>query len=135
MESLSQLLPRYQRHPSQALAAQIFAALAQAQVYVPVNLGRNQDAPVQQEDAFGLKPDTIPGPDGSVLFPAFSNQGQIPNAYGARFSFAHLPFPAFCTAACAHPQFGGLVLDPFTAKFILPADLVRQLADSAQGLQ
>ena len=79
MEALSQLLHRYHRRPSQALAAEIFAALAESQVYVPVNMSRNGDVPAQG-DAFGLKPDTIPGPEGKVLFPAFSNQAQIPNA-------------------------------------------------------
>lgn len=134
MEALSQLLSRYQRRPSQTLAEQIFAALAGSQVYVPVNLGRNGDIPVQG-DAYGLKPDTIPGPEGKVLFPAFSNQGQIPNAYGARFSFLHLPFADFCAAACSDPRFGGLVLDPFTAKFLMPEEISRSFSDSIKGLQ
>ena len=134
MESLSQLLSRYQRRPSQALADQILAALPQCQVYVPVNLGRNEDAPVQG-DAYGLKPDTIPGPEGKVLFPAFSNQGQIPNAYGARFSFLHLPFAGFCAAACSDPRFCGLVLDPFTAKFLVSEELSRRFSEPASDHQ
>lgn len=134
MESLSQLLSRYQRHPSQTLAAQIFTALSESQIYVPVNLGRNQEA-APEGDAYGLKPDTIPGPEGTVLFPAFSNQGQIPNAYGTRFSFLHLPFSQFCAAACSDPRFGGLVLDPFTAKFLMSAEVSRSFLSSAQGLQ
>ena len=72
MDTVTQLLRRYQRHPSQTLVGEIFAHLAQAQVYVPVDLGKNPDAALQQ--AFGLKPDTIPGPGGKVLFPAFTSQ-------------------------------------------------------------
>lgn len=135
MEALSQLLSRYQRHPNQALAAKIFQILAESQVYVPVNMSRNSAAPVQEENAFGLKPDTIPGPEGKVLFPAFSNQAQIPNTYGARFSFLHLPFPGFLSAALADPQFGGLVLDPFTAKFLMPEEIARSFFNSVSGLQ
>lgn len=134
METLTQLLRRYQRHPSQALAAQVLAALAQSQVYVPVNLGKNGDVPAQG-DAFGLKPDTIPGPDGKVLFPAFSAQTQIANEYGARFSFLHLPFSDFCAAALSDPRFGGLVLDPFTAKFMIPEDIARTFSVSINGIQ
>lgn len=124
MESLPQLLSRYQRHPSQTLAGEILAALAVHPVYVPVHLGRNGDAPVQG-DAYGLKPDTIPGPPGKVYFPAFSNQAQVPLDYAARFSFLHLPFADFCAAACADPRFGGLVIDPFTAKFLIPEEISR----------
>lgn len=134
MDALSQLLSRYHRHPSQGLVQEIFEALAQSQVYVPVNLGRNEDVPASQ-DAFGLKPDTIPGPEGTVLFPAFSNQGQIPNAYGARFSFLHMPFQDFCRAACSDPRFGGLVLDPFTAKFLIPEVISRSFLAAAGDSQ
>ena len=134
MEALSQLLHRYQRRPSQTLAAEIFAALTESQVYVPVNMSRNGDVPAQG-DAFGLKPDTIPGPEGKVLFPAFSNQAQIPNAYGAKFSFLHLSFVEFLSAALADPRFGGLVLDPFTAKFLMPEEISRSFSDSARGIQ
>lgn len=134
MDALSQLLSRYHRHPSQALVQEIFEALAQSQVYVPVNLGRNEDVPIQEE-GFGLKPDTIPGPDETVLFPAFSNQGQIPNAYGARFSFLHMPFRAFCRAACSDPKFGGLVLDPFTAKFLIPEVIGRSFLAASGDMQ
>ncbi len=135
MDSLSQLLPRYQRHPSQALVAEIFTVLAQAQVYVPVNMSKNGDAPAESDSAFGLKPDTIPGPNGKVLFPAFSNQSQIASEYGKRFSFLHLPFTNFCSAALADPNFGGIVLDPFTSKFLLPEEVARTFLASATGLQ
>ena len=135
MDSLTQLLRRYQRHPSQALVAEIFTALAQAQVFVPVNLNKNGDLPAENDSAFGLKPDTIPGPGGKVLFPAFTGQTQIANEYGARFSFLHLPFVNFCTAALSDPNFGGLVLDPFTSKFLMPEDVARTFIASAGGLQ
>lgn len=134
MESLTQLLRRFQRHPSQTLAGQIFPLLAQAQVYVPVCLEQNSGVPVQG-DAFGLRPDTIPGPEGKVLFPAFSAQEQIPNDYGARFSFLHLPFPAFCRAALADPRFGGLALDPFTAKFLLSEEITRSFSSLSGSVQ
>ena len=97
-------------------------------------MSRNGDVPAQG-DAFGLKPDTIPGPEGKVLFPAFSNQAQIPNAYGAKFSFLHLSFVEFLSAALADPRFGGLVLDPFTAKFLMPEEISRSFSDSARGVQ
>lgn len=134
MENLSQLLSRYRRRPDSRLAEEILTALAASQVYVPVNLNRNPEAPTEGE-AFGLRPDTIPGPGGRVIFPAFSNQGQIPNDYGARFTFLHLPFGQFCASACADPRFGGLVLDPFTAKFMLPEEVCRSFSNPAREEQ
>lgn len=135
MDSITQLLRRYQRHPNQTLAAEIFPALAQSQVYVPVNLNKNGDLPAESDNAFGLKPDTIPGPGGKVLFPAFTAQTQIANEYGQRFSFLHLPFVNFCSAALSDPNFGGIVLDPFTSKFLMPEEVVRTFQASATGLQ
>ena len=134
MDTVTQLLRRYQRHPSQTLVGEIFAHLAQAQVYVPVDLGKNPDSALQQQ-AFGLKPDTIPGPGGKVLFPAFASQTQIENSYGQRFSFLHLPFPQFCAAVLADPNFGGLVLDPFTSKFLLPEEVARTFSASTGAVQ
>ncbi|MCD8381783.1 MAG: hypothetical protein LUC30_02525 [Clostridiales bacterium] len=65
MESLTQMLRRYQRKPEQALAARIVSRLVESPGYVPV-----QAAPNSQ----GVSPDTIPGPENVVLFPAFSAQ-------------------------------------------------------------
>ena len=90
-------------------------ALAGAQLFWPVTPGAAEDAAQG-----GLRPDTIPGPEGQVLYPAFSAQEQIPADYGARFTFLHLPFSELCRAALGDPRFAGLVLDPFTAKLFLP---------------
>lgn len=127
MESLAQLLRQYQRHPSPAAARKLLPALAGAQLFWPVSPGTSGDA-VQD----GLRPDTIPGPEGHVLYPAFSAREQIPADYGARFSFLHLPFPDLCRAALGDPRFAGLVLDPFTAKLFLPPELLVSFATPAQ---
>ncbi|MCC8182021.1 MAG: SseB family protein [Clostridiales bacterium] len=123
MESLTQMLRRYQRKPEQALAARIVSELAGSEIYVPV-----QAAPNGQ----GVRPDTIPGPDSAVLFPAFSAQTQIANEYGARFAFLHLAFPAYAAACLEDPRCGGVVIDPFTAKFFLPPEVLRELAEGTE---
>ena len=123
--SLSQLLRQFARKPSQALASQIFSRLSESRIYVPV---RPESGGIStQNGAVGLKPDTIPGPEGKVIFPAFSDPSQVPNDYGARFSFLRLPFPEFAAAALADPNFGGVVMDPFTAKFMIPEEISRTL--------
>ena len=127
MESLAQLLRQYQRHPSPAAARRMLPALAGAQLFWPVTPGAAEDAAQG-----GLRPDTIPGPEGQVLYPAFSAQEQIPADYGARFTFLHLPFSELCRAALGDPRFAGLVLDPFTAKLFLPPEVLGPFATPAQ---
>ncbi len=119
MESLTQMLRRYQRKPEQSLAAQIVSQLAAGELYVPVQAASGGQ---------GFCPDTIPGPENAVLFPAFSAQTQIANEYGERFAFLHLATSAFAAACLNDPRCGGVVIDPFTAKFFLPPEALRELA-------
>ena len=121
--SLTQQLRLFARKPSQTLAAEIFAQLSQSAVYVPVHTESGGISP--KNGAMGLKPDAIPGPEGKVIFPAFSDTTGVPNDYGARFSFLRLTFPEFAGAVLSDPRLGGVVLDPFTAKFMIPEEVCR----------
>lgn len=132
--TLTQLLQNYHDRPDRDLVVPIFTALSQTQVYVPASMGK-QGAVYTQGDSVGLKPDTIPGPEGKVIFPCFSDPSQVPNDYGTRFSFLRLTFPEFAAAALDAPNFGGMVLDPFTAKFMIPEEISRTLYDDRRELQ
>ncbi len=125
MESLAQLLRQYQRHPSPSAIRRVLPALAAAQLYLPVS-------PEQGGQQAGLRPDVIPGPEGKVLYPAFSAKEQVPDDYGARFAVLRLPFSELCRAALADPRFAGLVLDPFTAKLFLPPEALAPFAAPVQ---
>lgn len=120
MESLTQLLRLYQRRPNTNTVSQILSALAEAQVLVPVS----------NEGSAGLKPDVIALPDGKHLYPLFTTQEQVPNDYGEKFSFLRVPFPEYCRTTQTDPDFAGLVLDPFTAKFLMPDSVARNFSAS-----
>jgi hypothetical protein len=114
---LNQLLNQYRAAPAQALADQIMETLAGAQIYIPAAADKHV-VPVQG-NLMGLKPDTIPAGEGKVLFPVFSDPSQVPDEYGARFTFLHMDFDRFAKAAAADPRFAGIIIDPFTSRFML----------------
>ena len=117
MQELTALLAKYAAVPAQEMGQTVMETLSQSQVYIPAAADKN--VVPMQGNLMGLKPDSIPAGEGEVLFPVFSDTDQIPDGYGARFTFLHLPFPQFYDAAKQDPRFAGIVIDPFTSKFVL----------------
>lgn len=114
---LTELLERCAAAPDTALAGEILSLLATASVYVPA--AADKRVVPMQGNLMGLRPDTIPVGEGRCLFPVFSHTSQVPDDYGERFTFLHLPFGEFAKAAAADPGFAGILLDPFTHRFLL----------------
>lgn len=78
---------------------------------------------IQCEDEVHLKPDVFKTEDGSLFFPAFSQQEQMPEEYAANFS--KMPFDIFKCLEMAHAieGVGGIVLDPLTEPVSLPLEI------------
>ena len=117
--NLTELLAQYAANPAPEGLEPILQALPQAQVYVPA--AADPHLVPAQGNLLGVRPDAIPAGPERVLFPVFSDPSQVPDHYGARFTFLHVPLAAFTEAARQDPRFAGIVIDPFTARFLLSA--------------
>ena len=114
---LTDLLARYAAAPDTGVLGEITALLPTVSVYVPA--AADKKLVPMQGNLMGVKPDTIPVGEGRCLYPVFSDPSQVPDDYGARFTFLHLPFGEFAKAAAADPGFAGFLLDPFTHRLFL----------------
>ena len=119
----------------------LLSCLKDSKVLVPFNVilsARDQERYRQckygdtfkNQDSVRMEPDLLRHPDGSLYFPIFTRQEQIPDDYASRFSI--VPISAMQCLQAAHDSGGvkGLVLDAFTESFSLPfelADIMKEL--------
>lgn len=119
----------------------LLSCLKDSKVLVPFNVilsPRDQERYRQckygdtfkNQDSVRMEPDLLRHPDGSLYFPIFSRQDQVPMDYASRFSI--VPISTMQCLQAAHDSSGvkGLVLDAFTESFSLPfelADIMKEL--------
>lgn len=119
----------------------LLSCLKNSEVLVPFNIilsARDQERfrqckygdTFKNQDSVRMEPDLLRHPDGSLYFPIFTCQEQLPADYASRFSI--VPISAMQCLQAAHDSDGvnGLVLDAFTESFSLPfelADIMKEL--------
>lgn len=74
-------------------------------------------------DEISLTADLLKSEDGKKFFPFFANDEGMDDEYKSKFTIIPVTFEDCVKMAHGDPEVAGLVLDGFTAPFVLPFDL------------